>query len=110
MEEGTRGCPISKNAVGFEIFLLVVFFNFLIFLSTGGDMKSVISLPGLRSNLFPRLSLVIAAGFRRALGLIEVLATGFLVVVTVVVDVVVVEVVVVVVVDVVVVVGVVVVD
>ena len=62
-------------------------------------MKSDISLFGLRSNLFPKLSLVIAVGFRRALGLIEVLAVVLrvVVVVTVVVEVVVVGVVVVVV-------------
>ena len=68
-------------------------------------MKSDISLFRLRSNLFPKLSLVIAVGLRRALGLIEVLAVGFwvvvvaTVVVVVVVDVVVVDVVVEVVVD-----------
>ena len=63
-------------------------------------MKSDISLFGLRSNLFPKLSLVTAVGLRRALGLIVVLAVGIwvVVVVTVVVEAVVVDVVVVVVV------------
>lgn len=68
-------------------------------------MKSDINLFGLRSNLFPKLSLVTAVGLRRALGLIEVLTVGIwvVVVVIVVVEVVVVDVVVdVVVVDVVV--------
>ena len=60
-------------------------------------MKSDINLFVLRSNLFPKLSLVTAVGLRRALGLIEVLAVGMwvVVVVTVVVEVVVVGVVVV---------------
>ena len=101
MEDGTRGCfPISKNVEGVETMPLLVFLNFFIFFfNTGGDMKSDISLFGLRSNLFPKLSLVIAVGLRRALGLIEVLAVVLrvVVVVTVVVEVVVVGVVVVVV-------------
>ena len=94
VEDGTLGFfPISKNVEG-----VVFFLNFLIFFNTGGDMKSDISLFGLRSNLFPKLSLVIAVGLRRALGLIDVLAVGFwvvvvaTVVVVVVVDVVVVDV------------------
>ena len=84
VEDGTRACfPISKNVEGVETTLVDVFLIFLIFFNPGGDMKSVISLPELRSNLLPKLSLVMDVGLR-ARGFMEVLATGLLVVIGVV--------------------------